>query len=141
MKKTCKRMISLFLAVLLLTALTACRQKSKGGLWDTAVYQQDQTFGSGSTTIEVEVQAEEKSVTFTLRTDKETVGEALLEHGLIAGEKSEYGLYVKTVNGMLADYDVDQSYWAFCQNGEYLMTGVDSTAVSEGTHFELVYTK
>ena len=50
-------------------------------------------------------------------------------------------MYIKSVNGVQADYDVDQAYWAVYQDGEYLMTGVDSTEVSDGAHYELVYTK
>ena len=61
-----------------------------------------------------------------------TVGAALLSLGLIAGEDSEYGLYVKTVNGETADYDVDGTYWAFYVNGEYAMTGVDATTLEAG---------
>ena len=69
---------------------------------------------------------------FIIHTDKETVGEALLELELIAGDESEYGLYVKTVNGITADYDTDGTYWAFYIDDEYAMTGVDATAVTEG---------
>ena len=89
----------------------------------------------------VEVKVEEQSVTFTIHTDADTLGEALLEHELIAGEDSQYGIYVKTVNGILADYDIDKSYWGFYQNGEYLMSGVDTTAIVGGEHFEIVYSK
>ena len=87
------------------------------------------------------MKAEEQSVTFTIKTDKEILGDALLEHDLIAGEEGDYGLYVKVVNGMTADYDVDQSYWAFYKDGEYMMTGVDGTEIADGEHYELVYTK
>ena len=69
---------------------------------------------------------------FEIHTDKETVGEALLELGLIEGDESEYGLYVKTVNGITADYDKDGVYWAFYINDEYAGTGVDSTTITEG---------
>ena len=69
---------------------------------------------------------------FIIHTDKETVGEALLELELIAGDESEYGLYVKTVNGITADYDTDGTYWAFYIDDEYATTGVDATAVTEG---------
>ena len=69
---------------------------------------------------------------FEIHTDKETVGEALLEVGLIEGEDSEYGLYVKSVNGISADYDKDGVYWAFYVNGEYAQSGVDSTTITEG---------
>ncbi|MCM1263773.1 MAG: DUF4430 domain-containing protein [Butyrivibrio sp.] len=72
---------------------------------------------------------------FEIHTDKETVGEALLELGLIAGDESEYGLYVKTVNGITADYDKDGVYWAFYVDGEYAQTGVDSTAVTDGASY------
>ena len=72
---------------------------------------------------------------FEIHTDKATVGEALLENGLIEGEESEYGLYVKTVNGITADYDVAGTYWAFYINGEYAQTGVDSTEIVEGVTY------
>ena len=74
---------------------------------------------------------------FTIHTDKETVGEALLELNLIAGDESEYGLYVKTVNGITADYDSDGVYWAFYVNGEYATAGVDSTPITEGDSYAL----
>lgn len=74
---------------------------------------------------------------FEIHTDKETVGAALLELGLIAGEESTYGLYVKTVNGITADYDKDGTYWAFYINGEYASSGVDSTKIAEGESYSL----
>ena len=69
---------------------------------------------------------------FEIHTDKETVGEALLDLELIAGEDGDFGLYVKTVNGITADYEVDQTYWAFYVDGEYAMSGVDTTTIEEG---------
>ncbi len=81
------------------------------------------------------VDKEGTETTFEIHTDKETVGEALLEVGLIAGEDSQYGLYVKTVNGITADYDKDGVYWAFYINDEYALTGVDSTKITEGEHY------
>jgi hypothetical protein len=80
-------------------------------------------------------------VTFTIKTDKTMVGEALMEHGLIAGEQGAYGLYVKQVNGMTADYDVDQTYWAFYVNGEYGGAGVDMTEINEADTYQLELTK
>ena len=80
----------------------------------------------------VVIDADGNETDFEIHTDKETVGDALLEENLIAGDDSEYGLYVKTVNGITADYDTDQTYWAFYINDEYAATGVDSTPVTEG---------
>ena len=79
----------------------------------------------------VVVDKEGNETTFEVHTDKATVGDALLELGLIDGGESEYGLFVKSVNGITADYDVDQTYWAFYVNGEYAMSGVDTTAIDE----------
>ena len=142
MKNAVKSGVSLFLVLVMIVSFASCGNKAdKTGLWKNAEYLSDKEFGKGGTTVRVEVKAEEQSVTFTLNTDKSTLGDALLEYSLIAGDESEYGLYVKTVNGITADYDTDKSYWAFYKNGEYMQTGVDSTEISDGEHYKLVYTK
>jgi len=141
MKRTIRSTALIILSLVFIVALVSCNSVPKTGVWENATYRTDMGFGSGTKTVVVEVKAEEQQVTFTVKTDKDTVGAALLEHGLIAGEESQYGLYVKVVNGMTADYDVDQSYWAFYANGEYAMTGVDTTEITEGTVYQLVYTK
>ncbi len=142
MKHVMKSTVAVMLVVLCLFSFAACGNTAdKAGLWENATYVKDTTFGDGAKTVVVEVKAEEKTVTFTVKTDKDTVGAALMEHGLIAGDEGDYGLYIKAVNGITADYDVDQSYWAFHINGEYAMSGVDTTEISEGTTYQLVYTK
>jgi len=73
--------------------------------------------------------------TFGITTDKSTVGAALLEEGLIAGEDGQYGLYVTEVNGIVADYNVDRIYWAFYVDGEYASSGVDTTDVVDGSTY------
>lgn len=78
-----------------------------------------------------------KETEFVIHTDEETVGGALQALGLIDGEEGEYGLYVKTVNGITADYDADGVYWAFYVNGEYASTGVDVTQITEGDSYAL----
>lgn len=93
----------------------------------------DSVMGTGDASFSLTVVDQEGAeTTFEVHTDKETVGEALLETGLIEGDEGEYGLYVKTVNGVTADYDEDGVYWAFYINGEYAETGVDATPVTEG---------
>ena len=92
--------------------------------------------GEGSTKFNFTVVDKDGNETqFEIHTDKETEGEALMELELIAGEESEYGLYVKTVNGITADYDKDGVYWAFYVNDEYAATGVDSTTITEGDSY------
>ena len=139
---TAKRLLAVVLSLFMLVVCVSCGEKVDAeGLWANATYLSDTTLGEGSKTIAVEVKVEEQSVTFTVKTDAETVGAALLENNLIAGDEGEYGLYFKVVNGITADYDVDQSYWAFYLNGEYATSGVDTTAITDGAHYELVYTK
>lgn len=139
MKKTMKATISMILAMIFIVSLVACGGQKD--LWEDATYQEDTTLGSGSKTVIVEVKVDEHLVTFTVKTDKDTVGAALLEHKLIAGEESQYGLFVKTVNGMTLDPKDQNSYWGFYVNGEYAMSGVDSTEIDEGVTYQLAYTK
>ncbi len=108
--------------------------------WKNATYTKDTEIGEGSKTFMFKVDAEGYSITFTVHTDAETVGDALLALNLITGEDGQYGLYVKTVNGMLADWEVDQTYWAFYENGEYA-NGVDATNVTDGYTYSFVRTK
>lgn len=74
-------------------------------------------------------------VTVTVNTDAATVGAALVDLGLIAGDDSEYGLYVKTVNGETLDWDTDGKYWAFYVDGQYATSGVDATEVVAGATY------
>ena len=141
MKKIITSTVSLLLALLCVVCVVSCNTVDATGLWENATYRRDMEFGKGAKTVVVEVKVEEQAVTFTVKTDKNTVGEALQEHGLIDGEESAYGLYVKAVNGITADYDVDQSYWAFYINGEMAMTGVDTTEITAGAVYQFVYTK
>ena len=48
---------------------------------------------------------------------------------------------VVEINGVTADYNVDQSYWAFYVNDEYCNYGVDSQPVADGDVFRIEYTK
>ncbi len=144
--KNAKRILALLSTLLLLLTLTltlaSCgEQIDHVGLWENATYRSDKTFGNGENTFSVTVKVEEQSVTFTINTDKTIVGEALLEHELIAGDMEDYGLYVKYVNGIRADYDIDKAYWAFYIDGEYALTGVDNTPIEEGKNYELIYSK
>ena len=131
--------ITILLIVVISLCLTSCAGKNeeKGSLWDNAIYKEDVSLGNGSKTVEVEVKAEEKSVTITLETNKKTLGDALMEHKLVSGEKSAYGLYIKFVNGMEADYDKTKTYWAFTKDGEGMLHGVDSEKIVDGSHYEL----
>ena len=76
---------------------------------------------------------------FAIQTDSEYLRGALEEQNLIAGDESEYGLFVKTVDGYTAD-DSKQEWWCFTKGGETMMTGVDTTPIADGDHFEITLT-
>ena len=70
---------------------------------------------------------------FTVKySDEKTIGEALVNEGLISGKNDQYGLMVEVVDGKKYVYAEDGAYWAFYIDGEYAMTGVDSTPIEEG---------
>ncbi|MBO4941773.1 MAG: DUF4430 domain-containing protein [Clostridia bacterium] len=142
MKNTSKIVIfAMALAVLCAVFVSQGNITDSNDLWGSAVYTDDTEFGNGEKTVIVKVVAGDNSVDFVLNTDQETLGEALLENKLISGEKGPYGLYVKTVNGILADYDENKSYWSLSKNGEYMQTGVSDTKIADGENYELTYTK
>lgn len=100
------------------------------------VQEKNTVMGEGATVFNFIVTDKDGNETaFEIHSDKTTVGDALVELGLIAGETSSYGLYVKTVNGITADYDADKTYWAFYINGEYAPTGVDATNITAGATY------
>jgi len=161
--KNFKILLSAVLCLMMLAGLTACgtpaatttttaaetttvaetttAAAAAEGVWADALYTEDTELGEGAITVKVTVEAEDKKVVFTLHTDKTILGDALLDNKLVEGEEGPYGLYIKKVNGMLADYDVDQTYWAFNKGGEAMMTGVDGQTIADGEAYELVRTK
>lgn len=107
-------------------------QGSTALTFDTA----ETDFGTGASAFTFEVtNVEGTTKSFTVHTDETVVGKALLDAGLIAGEDSDYGLYVKTVMGITLDYDTDGKYWAFYVDGAYAMSGVDQTELTAGSTY------
>lgn len=138
MKNLVQKSICAVLVLVCLLGLTACGNNvNKEGLWENATYLEDTTLGEGSTTFKMVVKAGEQSVTFTVNTNKETVGAALLELNLIEGDN---GMYTK-VNGITADYNVDKSYWGFFVNDAYANEGIDTTKIEKDSTYKLEYTK
>ena len=147
-----KKLLSLFLCVVLIAAMTLLTTACDNYILNLLGYGQDEITTAETTTADnieeapqvpeaktafsfIVVDKDGNETTFNLSTDKATVGDALLAEGLIEGEPGAYGLYVKKVNGIVADYNIDQTYWAFYVNGEYAFTGVDSTPVEEGATY------
>ena len=100
-----------------------------------------QDIGQGSRTFRFEVTDDnEKLSVWNVSTDETTVGDALIALGLIKGDVSDYGLYVTEVNGLVADFDDNESWWGFFIDGEMAMAGADATDIEEGTVYAFIYT-
>lgn len=135
--KTITKRFSLILVSVLLVAMTiamiGCGKK------DAAVPASGSAvieLGEGSKALDFSyLDADGNGKNYLIHTDAETVGAALLEQKLIDGEISDWGIYVKSVDGITADYDVDGTYWAFYIDGNYASTGVDATELTEGSKY------
>ncbi len=79
--------------------------------------------------------ADGKITAYEINTNKEKVGDALIELELISGDPGPYGLYVKKVAGILAEFETNGKYWAFYINGELAPSGVDTTDIVPGTTY------
>ncbi len=136
-----KKLMSLVLCFVLIAALalvtTGCGDKESN---DAVVgtITDGQTLGTGATKFTLKVvDVEGKEISAEINTDEKTVGAALTALNLIAGEQGEYGLYIKTVNGVTLDYEKDGKYWAFYVDGDYAMESADLTEIVPGTTYTL----
>ena len=141
-----RRLLAWVVATVLLAAMvlgaTSCGKTSGGESTDAGIgtveIPPENVVGEGQTTFTLMVTHLDGTVkSFTVKTDAKTVGEALVGVGLISGENSTYGLYVKTVDGEFLDYDTHQKYCAFYINGEMAMSGIDTTEITEGAVYAL----
>ena len=86
------------------------------------------------------IHADKSEKTFHYETDEEYLGALLQARGLVKGEPGPYGLYIKEVDGEVADYTENGSYWALFDGDEYATQGIDTTVLEDGDQFSLVYT-
>ena len=129
-----KKILSLALVMLMLIsmcALVSCKDKE-----ETMLYTEDVALGNGKTEFTLTVEhMDGKRVVFTVKTDKTTLADALIEHDLLEGEDGPYGIYVKKINGITHDYDKDFTYWSLYIGDEYAMTGADATEIENGASY------
>lgn len=138
MTKLLSVVLCLMLAAALALGMTACTNDREGdtGSGISSTETAPTRVGQGATEFAFSVTDKDGNVTeFTVCTDKTIVGEALQEAGLIEGEDSEYGLFVKKVNGITADYNTDGTYWAFYVDGGYALKGADQTEIAAGSTY------
>ena len=133
--------LTAFLALLTLTlGFVGCQEEfDPTDFWEISAVREDTTYGDGANTLSITVTMGEKSILLTIKTDAATVKDALLEHELIHGEQQAIGYMMTTLIGIAAEYEVNGAYWAFKQNGEFVMTGIDSTPITGDAAYEFVY--
>ena len=130
MKKNLKAFFKIFLALVLTVAAI--------NAFGCAKPQGDDSTKTITVTV---IDDKGESTEFVITTTSPNLRGALEQENLIEGEESQYGLYVKVVNGVRADYDTDGAYWSFTKEGTILMTGVDDTVIADGDKYEITYTK
>lgn len=126
--------VSLLLVALICFA--SCNKIDAEGLWESATYRKDVTVGEGSRSVKIDVVVEEQFITITVKTDKETLGEALFAEELINDAD-----FFDTLNGIKADWNKDKAYWGFYKGEEYMTVGVNDTKINDGDSYRFVYTK
>ncbi len=134
-RQNLKKHLSLILCTVLIAAMAlfaaACTDKVDNPPLETPEENMIK-LGEGAKSFVFQVTNSKNEVkTFKISTDKNIVGDALSELGLLSGEEGQFGLYVKTVDGETFDYDKDGKYWAFYVNGKYAPAGVDMTEINE----------
>lgn len=141
-----KRVLSAILCIVLVAAValftTSCNDNEKETPATTVASSNVTVLGEGKTKFTFTVTDYDSNVkTFEIHTDKTIVGDALLELGLISGDEGPYGLYVKEVNGITADYEKDNAYWAFYIGGNLAQSGVDTIEIVENETYAFMVTK
>ena len=76
---------------------------------------------------------------FSYKTDVTKLGAFLEAEGLINSKGADQGMF-HTVDGEKADWNENQSYWAFYLGEEYAMTGIYDTDIADNAVYKLVYT-
>ena len=142
MTKVFKNTLSVILCLVLIAAMaltmTACKNSQTDNTPSTSSVTSVTEIGEGKTQFTFLVEHKDSNKKeFSVKTDETTVGAALVKVGLISGEDSQYGLYVKTVDGETLDFDKDGLYWAFYVNGEYAVSGIDTTDITADTEYTL----
>lgn len=125
MKNQRKVIISLAALVIAVAALFGIYQFAKPS----------PTAGEKSITVEV-IHKDESVRDFEFHTQREFLGDVLVDEALAEGEEGAYGLFITSVDGEAAD-DSNQEWWCITKGGGQVNTSADQTPIADGDKFEL----
>ena len=120
----------IWIAALALVAVVAIM----AGIW--IVTRPKAEDGVKSITVEV-AHKDGKVNTFTIRTEAETLAEAMNEKKLLGENFS--GMYY-TIDGETTDYSVDESWWCLYIDGAKSNDGANDVIIADGVVYKWVYT-
>ncbi len=129
-----KKLLAIILSVLMLLSLCACAAAPNETTGETTAAG---AAGKSFTVTIVHQDGSEKI--FSCETQEKFLGAVLEAEGVIESEGADEGMF-HTVDGEKADWNENQSYWAFYEGEEYAMTGIYDTEIVDGGVYKLVYT-
>lgn len=140
-----KKIIAMLLTLVLSVVFVACAAEPAATTaatnWKTnATNGETNASESGLTFTVTVIHKDQSEKTFTYTSNEEFVGTVLKAEGLIKGNDGPYGLEITEVDGEQAIYATDGAYWAVYVGEEYAMTGIDTTPITQGGQYKLVYT-
>lgn len=77
---------------------------------------------------------------FDIKTNEKYLSDALFQEGLVAEEEHNGSGMYTVIDGVKADYNVDQSWWCVTQDGNMTNYGMDDLILSNGDKYEITYT-
>lgn len=127
-KNTKKLIIALAVLLVVIAALFGIYRLTKGST----------TAGGKTITVEV-IHGDGSEKSFEYATDREYLGEVLLDNQLVEGEDGAYGIFITTVDGETVD-DANKEWWCITKGGEQLNTSAEQTPIADGEKYELTLT-
>ena len=131
------RLSCLFLAFLLIAAvgmLGACTEPYNP---TEATIVETKTVGTGGKTITVSVVNDKNEAThYTVKTDAEMLDRALLDNGIVEGEIGQYGLFITSAGGLVAE---GNGWWGIYVGDGMADTGASFIKVADGGSYAVVY--
>lgn len=133
-----KKFLALLLIATIFFCLAGCQATDTPAEQETTASNAEyEEKGTGNNSFYLDVAFEKDEKHFLIKTNKTTVGDALIELKMIEGEQGKWGVYISSVCGENHKYETDGSYWAFYAGGQYASKSVELTDIENGHIYAL----